>query len=201
MNNTISLLYHKNKYVNFLFKKLQREQGLLERDCDRMVRNDRVIWSSCMVSCGDADAMVTGNTRHYASSLDKIKKVIKPRPGEIMFGLNMIVKKGKTVFIGDTSVHEYPNAEQLSEIAISSARASLAALALIPSSLVASMVKKSTLAAPVEVSPMRALPLMARVASSWAAPSCREPSKRARVLNSVVVAIRSSSSVSSSIST
>ena len=110
------------KYVNFLFKKLQREQGLLERDCDRMVRNDRVIWSSCMVSCGDADAMVTGNTRRYASSLDKITKVIEPRLGEIMFGLNMIVKKGKTVFIGDTSVHDYPNSEQLSEIAISSAR-------------------------------------------------------------------------------
>ena len=69
------------KYVNFLFKKLQREQGLLERDCDRMVRNDRVIWAACMVSCGDADAMVTGNTRRYASSLDKIKKVIEPRIG------------------------------------------------------------------------------------------------------------------------
>ena len=112
----------RNKYVNFLFKKLQREQGLLERDCDRMVRNDRVIWSSCMVSCGDADAMVTGNTRRYSSSLDKVTKVIEPRPGEIMFGLNMIVNKGKTVFIGDTSVHEYPNSEQLAEIAISSAR-------------------------------------------------------------------------------
>ncbi len=112
----------RNKYVNFLFKKLQREQGLLERDCDRMVRNDRVVWSSCMVSCGDADAMVTGNTRRYSSSLDKVKKVIEPRPGEIMFGLNMIVNKGKTVFIGDTSVHEYPSSEQLAEIAISSAR-------------------------------------------------------------------------------
>jgi malate dehydrogenase (oxaloacetate-decarboxylating)(NADP+) len=75
-----------------------------------------------MVSCGDADAMVTGNTRRYSSSLDKITKVIEPRPGEIMFGLNMIVNKGKTVFIGDTSVHEYPSAEQLAEIAISSAR-------------------------------------------------------------------------------
>jgi malate dehydrogenase (oxaloacetate-decarboxylating)(NADP+) len=112
----------RNKYVNFLFKKLQREQGLLERDCDRMVRNDRVIWSSCMVSCGDADAMVTGNTRRYSSSLDKVTKVIEPRSGEIMFGLNMIVNKGKTVFIGDTSVHEYPSAEQLAKIAISSAR-------------------------------------------------------------------------------
>ena len=112
----------REKYVNFLFKKLQREQGLLERDCDRMIRNDRVIWGSCMVSCGDADAMVTGNTRRYAQSFEKIKKVIDSRSGEIMFGLNMVVNKGKTVFIGDTSVHEYPTSEQLAEIAISSAR-------------------------------------------------------------------------------
>ena len=112
----------REKYVNFLFKKLQREQGLLERDCDRIVRNDRVIWGSCMVSCGDADAMVTGNSRKYYSSLEKITKVVDPRPGEIMFGLNMIINKGKTVFIADTAVHEYPNSEQLSEIAISAAR-------------------------------------------------------------------------------
>jgi len=113
---------NREKYVNFLFKKLQREEGLLERDCDRMVRNDRVIWGSCMVACGDADAMVTGNTRRYAQSLQKIKKVVEPRPGEIMFGLNMVVNKGKTVFIGDTSVHEYPTSEQLAEIAISASR-------------------------------------------------------------------------------
>ena len=112
----------RKRYANFLFKKLQREQGLLERDCDRMVRNDRVIWGSCMVSCGDADAMITGNTRRYASSLEKIKKVIKPRPGEIMFGLNMMVSKEKTVFIADTTVNEYPSSEQLSKIAISAAR-------------------------------------------------------------------------------
>jgi len=112
----------REKYANYLYKKLHREQGLLERDCDRMVRNDRVIWGSCMVSCGDADAMVTGNSRRYSSSLEKITKVVNPRPGEIMFGLNMIVNKGKTVFIADTAVHEYPSAEQLSEIAISAAR-------------------------------------------------------------------------------
>ena len=112
----------REKYVNYLFKKLQRKEGLLERDCDRMIRNDRVIWASCMVSCGDADGAVTGNTRTYAASLEKINKVIDARSGEIMFGLNMIVSKGKTVFIGDTSVHENPTSEQLSEIAISSAR-------------------------------------------------------------------------------
>ena len=112
----------REKYSNYLFKRLQRKEGLLERDCDRMIRNDRVIWTSCMVSCGDADGAVTGNTRKYAASLEKINKVIDSRPNEIMFGLNMIVNRGKTVFIGDTSVHENPTAKQLAEIAISSAR-------------------------------------------------------------------------------
>ena len=120
VNSTLS--DKRKKYVNYLFKKLQRKEGLLERDCDKMVRNDRVIWGSCMVACGDADAMVTGNSRRYGQSLDKVKKVIDARPGEIMFGLNMIVNKGKTVFIADTSVHEYPTSEQLSEIAISASR-------------------------------------------------------------------------------
>ena len=120
INSTIK--EKRQKYVNFIFKKLHKEHGFLERDCDRMVRNDRVVWGACMVSCGDADAMVTGNTRRYAQSLEKINKVIDARPGEIMFGLNMVVNKGRTVFIGDTSVHEYPSSEQLSEIAISAAR-------------------------------------------------------------------------------
>ena len=112
----------REKYVNYLFKKLQRDQGLLEWDCDRLVRNDRVIWASCMVACGDADGAITGNTRRFGASLDKIKQVVKPRPGEIMFGLNLVVYKGKTIFVGDTSVHEYPSSEQLAEIAISAAR-------------------------------------------------------------------------------
>ena len=112
----------REKYVKYLFEKLQRDQGLLEWDCDRLVRNDRVIWASCMVACGDADGAITGNTRRFGASLKKITQVIKARPGEIMFGLNMVVHKGKTIFVGDTSVHEYPTSEQLAEIAISSAR-------------------------------------------------------------------------------
>ena len=112
----------REKYVKYLFEKLQREQGLLEWDCDRLVRNDRVIWASCMVACGDADGAVTGNTRRFGASLEKIKQVVNARTGEIMFGLNLVVHKGKTIFVGDTSVHEYPNAEQMSEIAMSAAR-------------------------------------------------------------------------------
>ena len=112
----------REKYVQYVFKKLQREQGMLEWDCDRLVRNDRVVWASCMVASGDADAMVTGNTRRYSSSLEKIIKVVDPRPGEIMFGLNLIVNRGKTIFVCDTSVIEYPDANQLAEMAISASR-------------------------------------------------------------------------------
>ena len=112
----------REKYVKYLFKKLQREHGLLEWDCDRLVRNDRVVWASCMVACGDADGAVTGNTRRFGSSLEKIKQVVSPRSGEIMFGLNLVVHKGKTIFVADTSVHEYPSSEEMSEIAISAAR-------------------------------------------------------------------------------
>ena len=112
----------REKYVKFLFKKLQREQGLLEWDCDRMIRNDRVVWASCMVACGDADGAVTGNTRRFGASLDKIKQVVDARKGEIMFGLNLVVHKGKTIFVGDTSVHEYPTSEQMADMAVSAAR-------------------------------------------------------------------------------
>ena len=112
----------REKYTKYLFKKLQREQGLLEWDCDRLVRNDRVIWASCMVACGDADGAVTGNTRRFGASLEKVQQVIGARAGEIMFGLNLVVHKGKTIFVADTSVHEWPTSQQLSEIAISAAR-------------------------------------------------------------------------------
>ena len=32
-----------------------------------------------------------------------------------MFGLNLIVHKGRTIFVGDTSVNEYPTSEQLAQ--------------------------------------------------------------------------------------
>ena len=112
----------REKYAKFLYGKMQRKEGLLERDCDRLVRNDRVVWGTCMVSCGDADAMVTGNTRRYTSTLDKVKRVVDPRSGEVIFGLIIMVNRGRTVFIADITVHEIPTAEQLSQIAISCAR-------------------------------------------------------------------------------
>ncbi len=111
----------REKYVKYLYKKLQRF-GQLERDVDRLVRNDRIAWGSSMIACKDADAMVTGNVRHYAASVEMLKKVVDPRPGEAIFGLTMIIAKGKTVLVADTNVEDFPKAERLVEIAISCVR-------------------------------------------------------------------------------
>ncbi len=111
----------REKYVKHLYKKLQRE-GQLERDVDRLVRNDRIAWGASMIACKDADAMVTGNIRHYAASIEKLKKVTEPRPGEEIFGMTMITLKGKTILVADTNVQDFPSPERLVKVSKSCVR-------------------------------------------------------------------------------
>jgi malate dehydrogenase (oxaloacetate-decarboxylating)(NADP+) len=111
----------REKYTKYLYKKLQRD-GLLERDVDRLIRNDRVAWGSSMIACKDADAMVTGNIRHYAASVEKLKKFVDARQGETIFGMTIIVSKGKTVLVADTNVHDFPSSERLVNTSISCVR-------------------------------------------------------------------------------
>jgi malate dehydrogenase (oxaloacetate-decarboxylating)(NADP+) len=111
----------REKYVKYLYKKLQRD-GQLERDVDRLIRNDRIAWGSSMIACKDADAMVTGNIRHYAASIEKLKKVVDPRPGEEIFGMTMIVSKGKTILVADTNVQDFPSPKRLINVSKSCVR-------------------------------------------------------------------------------
>ena len=111
----------REKYVKHLYKKLQRE-GQLERDVDRLVRNERIAWGASMIACKDADAMVTGNIRHYAASIEKLKKVTDPRPGEEIFGMTMITLKGKTILVADTNVQDFPSPKRLVKVSKSCVR-------------------------------------------------------------------------------
>ena len=111
----------REKYVKHLYKRLQRE-GQLERDVDRLVRNDRIAWGSSMIACKDADAMVTGNIRHYAASIEKLKKVVEAREGEEIFGMTMIVSKGKTILVADTNVQDFPSSKRLVNVSKSCVR-------------------------------------------------------------------------------
>jgi len=107
---------HNEQYIDFLYEKLQRE-GALRRDCQRMVNLDRNVFGACMVLKGHADAMVTGVTRSFQPSFDQVTRVISPRKGNDFLATSLLVSRGRTVFIGDVSVHERPNSEQISDIA------------------------------------------------------------------------------------
>lgn len=111
---------HRNDYIEYLYERLNR-RGFLLRDIKRLVKRDRNVFSACMVATGDADAMVTGVTRHYWRALKNVKRVIDPLPGQRPFGLSIVVTKNRTVFMADTTVTERPTAEGLADIAESAA--------------------------------------------------------------------------------
>lgn len=109
------------EYTDILYERLQR-RGYLRRDCARLVKTDRNIFSALMLQCGQGDAMITGTTRDYYDSLDDILKVIPPKRDDILFGMSIMIAGGKTVFIADTTVNEMPEPEELARIASLTAR-------------------------------------------------------------------------------
>ena len=117
------LSHNNRKYAEFLYARLQR-RGVLLRDCQRMVNQDRNIFAACMVATGDADAMVTGLTRSVAVCLEDIGQVIDPAPGAISFGLTLMLgERGHTIFIADTLMHFRPDPTALADIAVGAAAA------------------------------------------------------------------------------
>ena len=59
-------------YAAYLYERLQR-RGFLQRDCQRLVNQDRNHFAACMVALGDADAMVTGVTRNFSVALEDVR--------------------------------------------------------------------------------------------------------------------------------
>ena len=108
------------EYTDFLYERLKRK-GYLQRDIRRLVNRDRNVFGACLVSCGHADAMVTGITRHYWKALRKVLLVIDPKENSKPFALSAVVTRNKTVFIADTAVNDSPNAGELADIAMQSA--------------------------------------------------------------------------------
>ncbi|HUT49373.1 MAG TPA: NADP-dependent malic enzyme [Alphaproteobacteria bacterium] len=108
------------KYTDFIYERLQRK-GALYRDAQRMVNNVRNLFASCMVAMGDADAMVSGLTRRFAVTYEEVRRAIDNQMGERVFGMHILVRRGRTVFIADTTVHEEPSSVVLADIAIQAA--------------------------------------------------------------------------------
>ncbi|WP_018633263.1 NADP-dependent malic enzyme [Neomegalonema perideroedes] len=108
------------EYTEYLYKRLQRK-GFLHRDCQRMIQQDRNIFSAAMVALGDADGMVTGLTRKTAVALDAIQRAIDGYHGKPPVGVSILLARGRTVLIADTVTHDAPSAEDLANISESAA--------------------------------------------------------------------------------
>jgi len=106
-------------YTEALYAKLQR-RGYLKRDVQRMINQDRNYFAASMLAHGDADAVVTGVTRNFNMVLKEVRRVLDVK-GDSLIGLSILLAKGRTLFVADTSIHELPDAQELADIAIQAA--------------------------------------------------------------------------------
>src|SRR3982751_3180675 len=105
--------------VDYIYAKHQRH-GMLRREIERLVNQDRNYFAAAMLALGEADAMITGTTRPFSQSLKQVRTVIDDEPEATPFGINVIVSRNHTVLIADTAVTERPSAEQFAAIALRS---------------------------------------------------------------------------------
>jgi malate dehydrogenase (oxaloacetate-decarboxylating)(NADP+) len=109
---------HNVEYTDWLYARLQR-RGYLRRDVQRMINQDRNYFAAAMCARGQADCMVTGVTRNFNMVLKEVRRVLDVR--ERMIGLSIVLAKGRTLFVADTSIHELPDAGDLADIAVQAA--------------------------------------------------------------------------------
>ena len=115
-------LFDRNaEFTDYLYSRLQRK-GFLRRDAQRLVNNDRNVFSALMLHHGLADGMVTGVTRGYGIALNDVHMVLGHKSGERTMGVSVVVNQGKTVFISDTNISGNPTSEDLVDIAVSTAK-------------------------------------------------------------------------------
>jgi malate dehydrogenase (oxaloacetate-decarboxylating)(NADP+) len=110
-------LFDRNaEFTEYLYSRLQRK-GFLRRDAQRLVNNDRNVFSALMLHHGLADGMVTGVTRSYDIALRDVRLVLNHVENERTMGVSIVVNKSRTLFIADTNITEFPAAEDLADIA------------------------------------------------------------------------------------
>ena len=105
--------------VDFIYAKHQRH-GMLRREVERLVNQDRNYFAAAMLALGEADAMITGTTRPFSQSLRQVRLVIEDESETTPFGVTVVVSRNHTVLIADTAVTERPTSEQYAAIAMRS---------------------------------------------------------------------------------
>ena len=112
---------HLDAYKNHLYARLQR-RGHDRHDIHRLAARDRHVFSALMLAHGHGDGLVTGATRKSAHVLDRLNHVFDAHENSKAVGVTALLHKGRIVFIADTLVHEWPNEEDLADIAEQAAK-------------------------------------------------------------------------------
>jgi malate dehydrogenase (oxaloacetate-decarboxylating)(NADP+) len=107
---------HLDSYKSNLYSRLQR-RGFDVADVHRLAARDRHVFSALMLAHGHGDGLVTGATRKSAHILDRIGHVFDADENSKAAGITALIHKGRIVFIADTLVHEWPDEEDLADIA------------------------------------------------------------------------------------
>jgi malate dehydrogenase (oxaloacetate-decarboxylating)(NADP+) len=107
---------HLDAYKAFLYKRLQRK-GFDQRDVHRMATRDRHVFSALMLAHGHGDGLVTGATRKSALVMDMINHVFPARAQDGAVGVSVLLHRGRILLVADTLVHEWPEEEDLADIA------------------------------------------------------------------------------------
>lgn len=104
------------KYVDHLYAKRQR-RGINKLDSRKLMTN-RNYFAASMVEFGEADTLISGLTRNYASTIRPALQVIGAKPGSRVAGMYIMMTKKGPLFFGDTTVNENPNAQELADITV-----------------------------------------------------------------------------------
>ena len=107
---------HLDDYKAFLYDRLQRK-GFDRADIHRLAARDRHVFGALMLAHGHGDGLVTGATRKSAHVLELINHVFEANPASGAVGVSAVLNKGRIVLIADTLVHEWPDEEDLANIA------------------------------------------------------------------------------------
>jgi malate dehydrogenase (oxaloacetate-decarboxylating)(NADP+) len=107
---------HLETYKEFLYKRLQRK-GFDRSDVHRLAARDRHVFSALMLAHGHGDGLVTGATRKSAHVLNLINHVFDAGADHGAVGVTALLHKGRIVLMADTLVHEWPDEEDLANIA------------------------------------------------------------------------------------
>ena len=112
---------HLETYKTYLYERLQRK-GIDRTDVHRLAARDRHVFAALMLAHGHGDALVTGATRKSAHVLDLINHVFDARAEDGAVAVTAVLLKGRIVLVADTLVQEWPDADDLAQIAIQSAK-------------------------------------------------------------------------------